>query len=98
MKSAWSSVKNWLSENLSFSAIGSLVGLRSGGIVVNAEGGIMRAYIDGGIDQLEQYANGGRRGERHVAQIAPAGSWRVWAEPETGGEAYIPLARSKRGR
>ncbi|QQB83786.1 tape measure protein [Corynebacterium amycolatum] len=98
MKSAWSSVKNWLSNNLSFSAIGSLVGLRSGGIVVNAEGGIMRAYIDGGIDQLEQYANGGRRGERHVAQIAPAGSWRVWAEPETGGEAYIPLARSKRGR
>lgn len=98
MKSAWSSVKNWLSENLSFSAIGSLVGLRSGGIVVNADGGIMRAYIDGGIDQLEQYANGGRRGERHVAQIAPAGAWRVWAEPETGGEAYIPLARSKRGR
>lgn len=98
MKSAWSSVKSWLSSNLSFSAIGSLVGLRSGGIVVNAEGGIMRAYIDGGIDRLEQYANGGRRGERHVAQIAPAGSWRVWAEPETGGEAYIPLARSKRGR
>ena len=98
MKSAWSSVKNWLSDNLSFSAIGSLVGLRSGGIVVNAEGGIMRAYIDGGIDRLEQYANGGRRGERHVAQIAPAGAWRVWAEPETGGEAYIPLARSKRAR
>lgn len=98
MKSAWSSVKNWLSNHLSFSAIGSLVGLRSGGIVVNAEGGIMRAYIDGGIDRLEQYANGGRRGERHVAQIAPAGAWRVWAEPETGGEAYIPLARSKRGR
>jgi hypothetical protein len=34
--------------------------------------------------------------EGHVAQIAPAGSWRVWAEPETGGEAYIPLAASKR--
>lgn len=98
MKSAWSSVKNWLSNNLSFSAIGSLIGLRSGGIVVNADGGIMRAYVDGGIDRLEQYANGGHRGERHTAQIAPAGSWRVWAEPETGGEAYIPLAPSKRGR
>lgn len=36
--------------------------------------------------------------ERHDAQIARAGSWRVWAEPETGGEAYIPLAASKRGR
>jgi len=36
--------------------------------------------------------------EGHVAQVAPAGSWRVWAEPETGGEAYIPLAQSKRVR
>ncbi|WP_125777196.1 hypothetical protein [Antribacter gilvus] len=36
--------------------------------------------------------------EDHRAQIAPAGAWRVWAEPETGGEAYIPLAQSKRGR
>jgi hypothetical protein len=33
-----------------------------------------------------------------VAQIAPAGSWRVWGEPETGGEAYVPFARSKRPR
>lgn len=49
----------------------------------------------GGI--LEFYAAGGVR-ENHVAQIAPAGAWRVWAEPETGGEAYIPLAPSKRAR
>ncbi|CAB5220399.1 hypothetical protein UFOVP238_44 [uncultured Caudovirales phage] len=41
-------------------------------------------------------ANGGV--EDHTAQIAPAGSWRVFAEPETGGEAYIPLALSKRTR
>lgn len=47
-----------------------------------ANGGIRR-YADGGI-------------EDHTAQIAPAGAWRVWAEPETGGEAYIPLAASKR--
>jgi hypothetical protein len=37
------------------------------------------------------------RAEGHYAEIAPAGAWRVWAEPETGGEAYIPLAPSKRG-
>jgi TP901 family phage tail tape measure protein len=43
-----------------------------------------------------QYADGGV--EEHTAQIAPAGAWRVWAEPETGGEAYIPLAASKRQR
>jgi TP901 family phage tail tape measure protein len=42
------------------------------------------------------YADGGT--ENHVAQIAKAGMWRVWAEDETGGEAYIPLARSKRPR
>lgn len=41
------------------------------------------------------YANGG---ENHVAQIARGGDWRVWAEPETEGEAYIPLADSKRKR
>lgn len=43
------------------------------------------------------FANGGRN-EHHVAQIARAGEMRVWAEPETGGEAYIPLAPSKRAR
>ena len=29
--------------------------------------------------------------ENHVAEIAPAGAWRIWAKPEPGGEAYIPL-------
>lgn len=46
---------------------------------------------------FEFYANGGTR-EQHVAQIAPANTIRVWAEPETGGEAYIPLAPAKRER
>ena len=50
---------------------------------------------DGGV--LQFFANGGTR-EQHIAQIAPAGSMRIWAEPETGGEAYIPLAPSKRSR
>lgn len=39
-----------------------------------------------------------RGSEDHRAQIASAGAMRLWAEPETGGEAYIPLAQSKRGR
>jgi hypothetical protein len=35
----------------------------------------------------------------HRAQIAkPKGMVRVWAEPETGGEAYIPLGKNKRKR
>ncbi|BBC35295.1 hypothetical protein SGFS_065890 [Streptomyces graminofaciens] len=51
----------------------------------SANGNIFKFFADGGT-------------ENHVAQIAPAGTMRVWAEPETGGEAYIPLADSKRGR
>lgn len=58
----------------------------TGGAVPQAQGGILDFYAGGGIR------------EKHVAQIAPAGSWRVWAEPETGGEAYIPLSPAKRPR
>ncbi|MFF2411856.1 hypothetical protein [Streptomyces sp. NPDC058092] len=49
---------------------------------------------------LSFYARGGMNSpaERHVAQIAPAGAWRVWAEDETGGESYIPLSPAKRPR
>lgn len=46
---------------------------------------------------IDYYANGGVR-ENHIAQIAPAGSWRVWGEPETHGEGYVPFRRSKRPR
>lgn len=46
---------------------------------------------DGGIVQA---ANGLVRN----AMIASAGSNILWAEPETGGEAYIPFAPSKRRR
>lgn len=53
------------------------------------------AMANGGI--MEFYARGGLR-ENHVAQIAPANAVRVWAEPETEGEAYIPLAGAKRKR
>ena len=58
-------------------------------------GGLVQNAANGGI--FEFYAGGGMR-ENHVAQIAPAGAWRVWAEEETGGESYIPLAESKRTR
>lgn len=52
---------------------------------------------------LPSFANGGivtfaGGGEYHSAQIAGAGAMRVWAEPETGGESYIPHAMSKRAR
>lgn len=56
-------------------------------------GGLQQA--DGGV--VSYFASGAVR-EQHVAQHARAGEWRVWAEPETGGESYIPHAPSKRGR
>jgi cell wall-associated NlpC family hydrolase len=50
------------------------------------------------LAKLLQIAGGAPRRESHVAQIADASQIRVWAEPETQGEAYIPLAPGKRSR
>ncbi|MEU5181157.1 hypothetical protein AB0G49_14005 [Streptomyces longwoodensis] len=68
-------------------------------VVPKADGGIVK-YANGGIrsmsGRLKAFANGA---EQHIAQIARAGEMRLWAEPETyPGEAYIPLAPSKRKR
>lgn len=69
----------------------------AGNITLNV--GVRGKYLDvdrmadGGL--IKHFAGGS---ERHVAQIARPGAWRVWAEPETGGEAYIPLAKAKRQR
>jgi TP901 family phage tail tape measure protein len=49
-----------------------------------AQGGVINAYAGGGED--------------HSAQIARGGAMRIWNEPETGGEAYIPLANDRRAR
>ncbi|MBV6758351.1 phage tail tape measure protein [Rhodococcus opacus] len=61
-----------------------------------------RASLIQAIRGARFFANGGfggvGAGEDHNAQIASAGSWRVFAEPETGGEAYIPLSPTKRNR
>ncbi len=51
----------------------------------NANGSVTHYYAAGGF-------------ENHVAQIASAGTTRVWNEPETEGELYAPLANSKRTR
>lgn len=58
---------------------------------------IDNGYADGAV--VSYNADGNiYRSEHHVAQIARAGEMRVWAEPETGGETYVPHALSKRGR
>ncbi|MFZ3557219.1 hypothetical protein [Streptomyces sp. BH055] len=64
----------------------------------HADGGIVR-YAEGGVNALgrriKTFANGA---ENHIAQVARGGEWRVWAEDETQGEAYLPLAKAKRKR
>jgi TP901 family phage tail tape measure protein len=66
-------------------------------IQTGAAPGAAKAAYNANGSIMEFYANGGTR-ENHVAQIASADTMRVWAEPETEGEAYIPFAVSKRDR
>lgn len=80
----------WSNDGRTISLRVATPGLRS---TVGNDGG-PGGFADGGF---AFFAGGGVR-ENHVAQFARAGEWRVWAEPETGGEAYIPLAPSKRAR
>ncbi|EYT64804.1 hypothetical protein H489_0108275 [Curtobacterium flaccumfaciens UCD-AKU] len=65
--------------------------------VVSGSGVTTQRAVQANGSVLDFYGEGGFS-ESHVAQIAAAGTMRVWAEPETGGEAYIPLAASKRTR
>ncbi|MBF0807903.1 hypothetical protein E4U03_04625 [Rothia nasimurium] len=67
-----------------FRAVASKLGFADGGMV---NGAGVQTFASGGFS------------ENHQAMIArPSYPFRVWAEPETGGEAYIPLAASKRER
>lgn len=83
-------------DNWAARAAGSILGTAYVNVRPNVDSRLYNTWqADGSV--LDFYAQGGVR-ENHVAQIAPPGAWRVWAEPETGGEAYIPLALAKRSR
>ncbi|WP_232717393.1 aggregation-promoting factor C-terminal-like domain-containing protein [Gordonia metallireducens] len=69
---------------------------RGPGLATNSEGSIRR-YANGGFRDLEQYANG-KLPNQAVIERARPNSLIQWAEPETGGEAFIPLSEGKRGR
>lgn len=69
--------------------------LLHGGIIRATGNGILQSFADGGL-RLRSFLNGKLPRE---ATIAGDGSNLVqWAEQGTGGEAFIPLALSKRGR
>lgn len=55
-----------------------------------------RSYAAGGITALEKYANGKLPSAATI--MRPRRRLIQWAEPSTKGEAFIPLARSKRAR
>jgi TP901 family phage tail tape measure protein len=65
----------------------------SGTKATQANGGLW----SGGV---QYFADGGFGGVEypHVAHFAAGGTWRTFAEPETLGEAYIPLSPMKRDR
>jgi cell wall-associated NlpC family hydrolase len=62
----------------------------------NVDPNKFRVLPEGLPTSLISFAMGGI--EDHSPHIARGGDWRVFAEPETGGEAYIPLSISKRPR
>lgn len=72
----------------------------------NADGGMyagnVRTFAKGGLDKVQKAIQRHQKiggGENRVAQIAKGSqNYRVWGEAETGGEAYLPLGKSKRAR
>lgn len=70
---------------------------RSGSLAAMQDGFANGGIVKGTQNLFKSYASGGF--ENHVAQISRGQTpFRVWSEPETGGEAYIPLSPAKRGR
>ncbi|STC97522.1 tape measure protein [Corynebacterium renale] len=91
MKQIWTNIKNWLSNRAAdirgiFSSTNNAASTQLA--ISNANGSIMA------------FADGGARLPRNAKIQRPVGSKGLvqWAEPETGGEAFIPLAASKRKR
>lgn len=103
IKSAFSGATGWLRDAGRNLIQGFADGIRSAtGWIVDA----IKSLVPDSLERFLPFANGGfffaNGAEDHRAMIAGAGNSRtpvrIWAEPETGGEAYIPLAPSKRAR
>lgn len=99
MQQMWDNVTGWLSDLPS--RIRNSIGSVSFGIggVSNADGSFTQ-YVAGGIAAAESYANGGGSLPTRAVIERPHGKRGLvqWAEAETGGEAFIPLAPGKRER
>lgn len=88
----------WQLDEFVRTASGRVIKVRTelgSGVTTYDYGGGVRARADGGID-VPSYANG-KMPHQAIIQAAKPGLVQ-WAEPETHGEAFIPLAPSKRAR
>lgn len=74
--------------------------VNTGEVGIGANGAYLKDMSNifaGKFPLAKAFAGGGI--ENHVAQISRGQTpFRIWSEPETGGEAYIPLSISKRKR
>ncbi|OFU54841.1 hypothetical protein HMPREF3120_05315 [Corynebacterium sp. HMSC11D10] len=100
MQQMWDNVTGWLSSlpGRIRNSIGS-ISFGFGGGTSNADGSFSQ-YVAGGIAEAESYANGGGSLPTRAVIERPHGKRGLvqWAEAETGGEAFIPLAPGKRER
>ena len=84
----WSSLDRLVSQTWDIPVQTTVVG--AGTVLApgfgSADGNVVTYHANGSVS------------ENHVAQIARAGDYRVWAEDETGGESYVPHHPSKRAR
>lgn len=80
-----------VTENTYKNMIQTTTHLDKGVRVINADGG----YYEFGM--IPSYANG-KLPQQATIKPGQGGGMVQWAEAETGGEAFIPLASSKRGR
>ncbi|MFW9242840.1 hypothetical protein [Corynebacterium striatum] len=101
LQNAWNNVANWLSDLPSKirNSIGS-ISFDIGGFFGRNAKGSYRAYVDGGIQRLESYANGGGTLPKQAVIEPPHGTRGLvqWAESSTKGEAFIPMGEHNRAR
>lgn len=92
MKSVWSSISGWIDET-----VGKIRSWFSRADAASSRRIGMSSHADG---SFQSFADGGTSMPRHATIQAPVGKRGLiqWAEQETGGEAFIPLALSKRAR
>lgn len=90
LKSVWTSVSNWISDKRN--ALSNFTSRVSG---ASASRIGMSSSADGSV---QVFADGGLPSSARIQSPVGARGLVQWAEPETGGEAFIPLAESKRAR